>query len=240
MRKQSPRQRSLHRSWAEAGRNRGEGVSQWTGRTGHLPTRSARAAGDHWRWRRRDVGGGAGRAPTARMRTALRRPGGGSRPRRAQHRRCARWERRSRPALARRATRAPEACGGAPRRDGRTPVSSAGGSGSRARACCRPLPFPHEERGGSAWPRYRESAPGFPAHLNSASAPSARRASLHRARPSPRPELVVPPPPLLSLPRGRKVASPAPRPPGPRGRASTPLLSGVPTRADTGGWRAPS
>lgn len=63
------------------------------------------------RWRLRNAGGegkselaqerGGTRAPTARMRAALLLPAGsgGSLPQRAEHRRCARWERRNRPAL---------------------------------------------------------------------------------------------------------------------------------------------
>lgn len=102
-----------------------KGLASGRARPATSPEGSARAAGEARRWRLSAVGGGEQRTrsgkgrearalPAARMRAALRQPASpaGSRPPSGQHRRCARWQRRSRPALP--ATRGPPRPAGGP------------------------------------------------------------------------------------------------------------------------------
>lgn len=140
MRKPSPWLRSLYRSSAEAGRNWGEGVSQWTGKTGHLPGGERAGCGGDFEVAAEERGGrgganslrkGAGRAlpphacaprsscPLAREVRCHSAPstdgahagrGGAAPPSPRQP--------------------APQGLRGAPRGDGRTPVSSMGGFGN--------------------------------------------------------------------------------------------------------------
>lgn len=88
-----------------------KGLVSGRARPAASPEQSARAAGEDFEVAAEERGGegkselaqerGGTRAPTARMRAALLLPAGsgGSLPQRSEHRRCARWERRSRPAL---------------------------------------------------------------------------------------------------------------------------------------------
>lgn len=88
---------------------------------------------------------------------------------------------------------------------------------------------PPRRRSGRSWACPEESAPGFPAHFNSVSAPAARRgAALHsRARPSPPPALVSPPP-RLSPAKGGWELAPLPR--APQAGPPRPSSSGVQLR----------
>lgn len=88
---------------------------------------------------------------------------------------------------------------------------------------------PPRRRSGRSWACPEESAPGFPAHFNSVSAPAAQRgAALHsRARPSPPPALVSPPP-RLSPAKGGWELAPLPR--APQAGPPRPSSSGVQLR----------
>lgn len=97
-----------------------------------------------------------------------------------------------------------------------------------------PFPSPTKSGRGSAWPCYRRVRSGFsrPLELCERSERAARFPPPGAPEPSAGTRCAAPSSPL---PQGPKVASPAPRPSGLRGRGSTPRLSGVPTRARPGG-----
>lgn len=186
MRKPSPWLRSLYRSSAEAGRNWGEGVSQWTGKTGRLPRGERAGCGGDSEVAAEERGGRGG-ANSLRKGAGRALPPHACAPRSscplAPEVRChsapstdGAHVGEEEPPRPPRDTRPPEACGG--------PLEGTRGhlfllwGGVREPRTGTPvvyLPSPTKSGAGGPGRATEESAPGFPAHFNSVSAWSARR-----------------------------------------------------------------
>lgn len=225
----------------EAGRNRGEGVSHWTGRTGRLPREASAGCGGGSEVAAEERGGrgkrtreqrGGKRAPSARVRA----PSARSRQAWASHGSPGADGADGRAGVARPSavsththtpTPEPDSVPASPLRWRADTCFLSRDLGVRAGEHVSLLrsPFPHDEWGGRSW-ACGESAPGFPAHFNSVSASAARRFTPPGApEPSAGTRSASPTHPSLGMRSGRSDLLPG----TPSGWAALPRLSAVPT-----------